>query len=156
MLFPIVTSEFSYLSRRSCHRKLVSEPLPKRKKGKRNRSTAELKTLYCVLFPAPPAALLEREPAGRTVSPPWRMLSRMSLSPPRTSRSMAALSSGPPMPWKSAAFVCLPVVGLMSPPSERGIWRLSLAPWPPIFTSAPGNLCSTDWSTPDSRAGEEC
>jgi hypothetical protein len=69
---------------------------------------------------------------------------------------MAALSSGPPMPWKSAALVALPVVGLMSPPSERGISRLSLAPWPPIFTSAPGNFFSTDWSTPDSMAGRSC
>jgi hypothetical protein len=115
-------------------------------------SSLKKETLYWVLLPAPPAALLESEPAGRTVSPPWRMLSRISLSPPRTSRSIAASSSGPPTPLKSEALVCLPVTGLMSPPSERGISRLSLAPWPPIFTSAPGNFFSTDWSTPDSMA----
>lgn len=112
------------------------------------------KRLYCVLLPAPPAASLLIDPAGRTVEPPWRMLSRMSLSPPRTSRSMAALSSGPPTPWKSAALVCLPVTGSTSPPSDSGIWRLSLAPWPPTLTSAPGNLASTFSFTPDSWAGK--
>jgi hypothetical protein len=134
---------------------LDHQPKAEKKKkaiGCSHLSKTSQETFYWVLLPAPPAALLESEPAGRTVSPPWRMLSRMSLSPPRTSRSIAAVSSGPPTPLKSAALVCLPVTGLMSPPSERGISRLSLAPWPPIFTSAPGNFFSTDWSTPDSMA----
>ena len=145
-----------FQGRSSCSSHPTNRPrnsLKEKKTSDQIRSTAhQRRRIYWVLLPAPPAASLLSEPAGRTVEPPWRMLSRMSLSPPRTSRSMAALSSGPPTPSKSAALVCLPVVGSMEPPSETGIWRLSLAPWPPILTSAPGNLDSTDWSTPDSRA----
>lgn len=63
--------------------------------------------LYEVLLPVPPWALLLMLPAGRTVLPPCRMLSRMSLSPGRFSAASAALSSGPPTPSKSFAFVGL-------------------------------------------------
>jgi hypothetical protein len=48
-----------------------------------------------------------------------------------------------------------PLPGLISPPSLKGIWRLSPAPEAaePYVTDAPGNLRSTNSSTPDSRAG---
>jgi hypothetical protein len=48
-----------------------------------------------------------------------------------------------------------PVRGSKSPPSERGISRLSPAPEAalPYITSEPGSLFRTPSSTPDSAAG---
>lgn len=51
-----------------------------------------------------------------------------------------------------------PVLGLISPPSDRGMSRLLPAPEAaePYVTSAPGNLFSTEESTPDSVAVVPC